>query len=97
MIINATQNGIDCIAYSQATGSFNKPTKELERIIMSGSVIFNKNPVNLYCYRNVQLKFDMHGNCKPDKSFREKKIDGVIAQIQSLAGYLLDPVAPSIC
>jgi phage terminase large subunit-like protein len=30
MIINATQQGIDCIAYSQATGSFNKPTKELE-------------------------------------------------------------------
>jgi phage terminase large subunit-like protein len=95
--INATQQGIECIPYSQSVGSFNRPTKELERLIMSGSVVIKRNPLTAYCYRNVTLKHDIHGNCKPDKSNREKKIDGVIAQIMSLAGYLLSPVAPSIC
>jgi phage terminase large subunit-like protein len=94
--INATQEGIECIPYSQSTGSFNRPTKELERLILSGQVIFKKNPITVYCYRNVVLKQDMYGNVKPDKSNREKKIDGVIAQIMSMAGYLLDPVSPSI-
>ncbi|MDR1341226.1 MAG: terminase large subunit, partial [Prevotellaceae bacterium] len=95
--ISGTQEGIEFVPYSQSVGSFNKPTKELERLILQGSVVMMNNPVTLFCYRNVQLKYDMFGNCKPDKANRDRKVDGVIAQIQSLAGYLLEPVAPSIC
>jgi phage terminase large subunit-like protein len=84
------------IPYSQTISAFNRPTKELERLILAGKVIFNPNPLTLYCYRNVQLKSDYNFNVKPDKSNHSKKIDGVIAQIESVAGYLLDPVIPSI-
>jgi phage terminase large subunit-like protein len=77
--VNASQEGIECIPYSQTTGNFNIPTKELERLIMCGKVVFKKNPVTLLCYRNVELKYDFYGNCKPTKEHQHKKIDGVIA------------------
>jgi phage terminase large subunit-like protein len=37
--------------------------------------------------RNVELRHDMNGNAKPNKSNEKKKIDGVIAALQSLAAY----------
>ena len=94
--ISATQQGINMIPYSQTTGSFNKPTKEMDRLILTGAAVFNPNPLTLFCYRNVKLRQDYLGNVKQDKSYRVKKIDGVIAQLMSLAGYLLNPVAPSV-
>jgi phage terminase large subunit-like protein len=94
--IQASQNGLDMIAYSQSVASFNKATKEIERLIKQNHVVMNNNPLTIFCYRNVVLKIDHANNCKPDKSDRENKIDGVIAQLMSLSGYLLTPVAPSI-
>jgi phage terminase large subunit-like protein len=94
--INAQMQGVTMIPYSQSVSSFNKPTKEMERLIMLGNVIMNYNPLTLHCYRNVKLKIDYNNNCKPDKSNTANKIDGVIAQLMSLAGYLLDPSSPSI-
>ena len=35
-------------------------------------------------------KYTVVGNCKPDKSVSQKKIDGVIAMIEALGIYLLD-------
>jgi phage terminase large subunit-like protein len=77
--VNACQIGIECIPYSQTTGNFNIPTKELERLIMCGKVMFKKNPVTIMNYRNVQMKFDFYGNCRPTKEHTHKKIDGVVA------------------
>jgi phage terminase large subunit-like protein len=94
--ISATMKGMNMVPYSQSQGSFNRPTKEMERLILTGMAVFNPNPLTLYCYRNVKLRQDYMGNVKPDKSDRLNKIDGVIAQLMSLAGYLLNPVMPSV-
>jgi phage terminase large subunit-like protein len=94
--INATQAGVNMIPYSQTVASFNKPTKEMERLVRSGKAVMNYNPLTLHCYRNVTLKVDFNQNVKPDKSNLQNKIDGVIAQLMSLAGYLLEPNAPSV-
>ena len=37
---------------------------------------------------NTELKRDPAGNIKPDKSETRKKIDGVVATIMALAGWL---------
>jgi phage terminase large subunit-like protein len=47
--------------------------------------------MNRFCFRNVVLKTDHNGNVKPNKSFVDNKIDGVIAIIQALGMYLLTP------
>ena len=37
------------------------------------------------------LKYDHNGNCKPNKGLERKKIDGVIAMLMALGGYLETP------
>lgn len=89
--INATEEGLPLEEYSQSIGNFNQPTKELERLILSGKVIIDNNEITRWCFRNVQLKEDHNGNVKPVKSVKMKKIDGVIAMIQALGMYLNNP------
>jgi Phage terminase-like protein, large subunit len=77
--------------YSQTLANFNKPTRELERLILSGKAVIDNNEINRFCFRNVVLKSDHNGNVKPDKSVNKKKIDGTIAIIQALGMYLECP------
>lgn len=86
--IQATDEGLPLEPYSQSIGNFNAPTRELERLILSGKVVFDNNPITRFCFRNVELKLDHNGNCKPNKGLEKKKIDGVIAIIQALAVHL---------
>ena len=90
--IDATEKGLPLIEYSQTIGNFNRPTKELERLILGGRVVIANNDITRFCFRNVVLKYDHNGNCKPNKGLdRSKKIDGVIAMIQALGVYLDTP------
>lgn len=89
--IDATEKGLPLQEYSQAIGNFNKPTREMERLILSGRAVIDDNEITRFCFRNVQLKHDHNGNCKPNKGITAKKIDGVIAAIQALGIYLETP------
>ena len=89
--IDATSKGLPLQQYPQTIGNFNKPTRELERLILSGKIVLDNNEINRFCFRNVELKADHNGNIKPNKGIATKKIDGVIAMIQALGGYLLVP------
>lgn len=86
--IDATEKSLPLEPYSQALGNFNRPTKEIERLIKMGKVIIDSNPITLWCFANVMLKFDHNDNCKPVKQESQQKIDGVIAMIQALGTYL---------
>lgn len=86
--IQCTDSGLKLTPYSQTIGNFNIPTRELERLILSGKVEVDKNPVTMYCFRNVELRMDMNGNVKPNRDSELKKIDGVIAMLQALAAYM---------
>jgi phage terminase large subunit-like protein len=89
--INCTNAGLPLIPYSQTMGNFNRPTKELERIVLSNKAVFDNNEITRECFRNVVLKSDHNGNVKPVKCLDKKKIDGCIAMIQALGAYLLNP------
>ena len=89
--INATEQGLPLEEYPQTLGNFNRPTKELERLILSEKAVIDNNDITRNCFRNVVLKSDYCDNVKPVKSQDKKKIDGVIAMIQALGGYLLTP------
>lgn len=89
--INAQDQGLPLEEYSQSIGNFNRPTKELERIILSGKAVIDNNEITRWCFRNVKIKNDWNDNSKPVKSARMKKIDGCIAMIQSLGIYLTNP------
>lgn len=48
--------------------------------------------ITRWMFRNVALKSDHNGNVKPNKgNGKDKKIDGIIAMIEALGGYLDTP------
>lgn len=87
-----TDLGLPLEQYTQNMGNFNRPTKEFERRIADGGVAIDNNPITRWMFSNVALKMDHNGNAKPNKGAgKEKKIDGVIAMLEALGGYLGDP------
>lgn len=89
--IDATEAGFNMRPISQSISNFNRPTKEMERLLLSGKARIDNNPINRHCYRNVVIKTDCNGNAKPVKQYEEKKIDGVISQLNALAAYQDSP------
>lgn len=89
--IDATSEGLPLEPFSQSLGNFNRPTKELERLLRSDKVVIDDNEITRYCFSNVVLKQDYCENVKPTKATNQNKIDGVIAMIQALGIYLYDP------
>lgn len=90
-VINATNRGLPMEPVSQSIGNFNRPTKEMERAILSKMIVIDNNPITRFCFKNVVMVVDNNGNTKPSKQFKDKKIDGVIAMIEAYGVYLLTP------
>lgn len=86
--ISATENGLPLVPFSQSIASLNRPTKELARLIMSGKVVIYDNPIDRFCFLNVVIKRDYNDNERPTKESYNNKIDGVMAMIMALGGYL---------
>lgn len=86
--ISATENGLPMVPFSQSIASLNRPTKELARLILSGKVIMYDNPIDRFCFKNVVIKRDYNENERPTKESHNNKIDGVMAMIMALGGYL---------
>lgn len=88
--INATNEGLPMIPFSQSLGNFNKPTKQLERLILSEKCVIDDDPCVKWCFNNVVLRIDYNENCKPDKATKENKIDPVITMCEALGVYLAE-------
>ena len=85
---DATSKGLFLEPYSQSIGSLNRPSKELQRLILNGQVIIDDNPVTRFCFENCVAKYDINENIKIVKEQHQQKIDIVISQIMALGGYL---------
>lgn len=85
--------GMPMEPFSQALGNFNRPTKELERLLLKGQAKIDNNIITRHCFRNIVLARDRNGNVKPAKEYHgaEKRIDGVIAMLEALGSYFTSP------
>ena len=89
---DSTEVGLPLEPFSQSIGNFNRPTRELERLIRSQKVVFQTSEITRWMFRNVLLKHDHNDNVKPTKGGTgNQKIDGVIAILEALGIYLLEP------
>ena len=89
--IAATDAGLNMQPFSQSIGNYNRPTKEFERLMLSGKIELDNNIITRWCIANVALKTDHNDNCKPVKAGNPaNKIDGVIAMLTALGGYLTE-------
>jgi len=88
--VNATNAGLNLVPFSQSLGNFNRPTKQLERLILSGQCVIDNDPCVRWCFGNVVMKYDHNENCKPTKTTREQKIDPIVSMCEALGAYLAE-------
>lgn len=74
--------------YSQSLKNMSAPTKEFEKMIMSGTLEHFNNPVMRWMMRNIVILSDTNENIKPDKKRSREKIDGPVAAITAIGEYL---------
>ena len=77
--------GIEAVPIRQGFMSLSEPTKEFERLVVSGKLAHGGNSCLAYQANAVTVRHDPAGNIKPDKSLRTHKIDGIAASIMALS------------
>jgi phage terminase large subunit-like protein len=98
---NATQlavslkenDGLEVEFLRQGFASLSGPTKELERLIVSGQLRHAGNPVLRWMASNAVVTKDPAGNIKLDKAKSRNKIDGMAALVNAIAGMASDPTS----
>ncbi len=80
------------IAFGQGFVSLSAPTKELEKLVISGKLIHNNNAVLRWMASNVAIELDAAGNIKPSKRKSTEKIDGIVATIMALGRAISQPL-----
>lgn len=90
--VECQELGMNMVPFGQSIGNFSPYTKLFERLLLSGKIVIDGNPIFRWCMQNVELKADWQDNVKPVKSGRQhnSKIDVVIASIMALGGYVFD-------
>lgn len=89
-VINATKAGLPMQPYAQNLGNFNRPTKELDRLIRSEKCVIDENTAVLWAFNNVKLRVDYNENVKADKATKEAKIDVIICMCEALGAFLAE-------
>jgi phage terminase large subunit-like protein len=76
------------MAYQQSIRYMSVPTKWVETEILQHNLNLLDNPVVRWMFRNVVVYIDPNANVKLDKSRSRNKIDGVVALVDAVGGWL---------
>ena len=80
--------------YTQSIRYMSVPTKDLEARVCRHELNFLGNPVIRWMFRNVVIYRDPNANIKLDKGRSRNKIDGVVAAVDAIGGYLTKNANP---
>lgn len=89
-IIDLTAEGVPMQPFGQGFISMNAPTKELEKLALQGQVHHYGNPVLAWMCGNVEIQRDAADNIKINKGKSKEKVDGMVALVEALGGYMTD-------
>ena len=78
----------ELMAYTQDIKHMSVPTKWLETELLKHNFNFLDNPVIRWMFRNVVIYTDPNANVKIDKAKARNKVDGVVALVDAVGGYL---------
>ena len=76
------------MAYQQSIRYMSVPTKWVETEVLQHRLNFLDNPVIRWMFRNVVVYIDPNANVKLDKARSRNKIDGVVALVDAIGGWL---------
>ena len=78
------QDGHDMAKFRQGFGSLSSPSKEFERLTLSGQLRHFNNKLLRWCVSNCAIEQDAAGNIKPSKKRSSEKIDCVVASVMAI-------------
>lgn len=90
LCIELQQSGIPVEFIRQGFLSLSAPTKELERLVLSGRLRHYGDEILAWCADNVVVEKDAAGNIKPSKKHSTERIDGIAALVNSIAALKSD-------
>ena len=73
-----------------------EPTKELERLFLSGGIAHDGNKVLEWNCSNIEISVNPAGDIKMDKSKSKEKIDGMVALAMALGCYTALNAEPKV-
>ena len=76
------------MSYQQSIRYMSVPTKWLESAVLKHELNFLDNPVIRWMFQNVVTYIDPNANIKLDKARSRNKIDGVVALVDAIGGWL---------
>lgn len=90
------RDGIKRVEFRQTMANFAHPTKEFERLLRSGLLRNDGNPILEWQAGNVQVRTDMSGNIRPVKPKHGdyRTIDGIVSSIMALERAMAAPLPP---
>jgi phage terminase large subunit-like protein len=84
LVTNLKEDGHEVVAFGQGYASLSAPSKELEKLILSGELQHDGHPVLRWCASNVMVEMDSAGNIKPSKKKSTERIDGIVALVMAI-------------
>ena len=88
LMIELIEDGFTVNKQSLSVTALNAPTEEMGRMYRGGIIESNYDPVYRWMMLNTELEYGYNDNKRPCKNSREEKIDGVIAELISIATLL---------
>jgi phage terminase large subunit-like protein len=79
-----TNDGFEVVHFGQGYKDMTAPSKELEKLVVSGKLRHGGHPVLRWMASNVAVEMDAAGNLKPSKKKSTERIDGIVAAIMGL-------------
>jgi phage terminase large subunit-like protein len=84
LVIDLIDEGLPFEKFGQGFGSMNAPTKEYQRLMLTGEVVVGDNPVSRWQNSNIAIKLDPAGNIKIDKAKSAERVDGMVSLVMAI-------------
>lgn len=96
IVAQLSGDGAHMVPIGQGFAGLSAATKELHRLLASGRIRHDGNPVLRWMAGNVSEKTDAAGNVKPDRASSAHKIDGIVALCMAVACYQRNAADPGV-
>ena len=88
LVTNLQEYGVTMIQFAQTISFYSFPTKEFEKLALSGKLRHGGNPVLRWCLTGCGIIIDTNENMRLSKRHSTKRIDPLIASVMAEAGVL---------
>lgn len=90
LVTNLTERGIEMHPFAQTITHFSMPTKEFEKLALSGKIRHGSHPIMQWSLTGAGVIQDTNENIRISKKHSTKRIDPLIASIMALAATLTE-------